>query len=192
MFIFCIELLSKKIFPNQKVENSIDYITTTIINHICQESFYHNDLLDLIYKEKKENLEFNRVYEILYQSIYPLFNLYSNKNNVITLKQLNQFSLDFNLFPELITKTKLITLFKNSFLYNNDNTNEMNNEEGLNQIMFCDILIQIAFENRYTKKEPNLIEKIIFFIERLSESDGMNKIIKSLLSSTKLSYCKKF
>ena len=76
---------------------------------------------------------------------------------------MNQFSLDFNLFPELITKTELITLFKNSFLYNNDNTNEMNNEEGLNQIMFCDILIQIAFENRYTKKEPNSIEKINLF-----------------------------
>lgn len=192
MFICCIELLSKKIFPNQKIKNSIDYIITRIINHICQESFYHNNLLDLIYKEKEENFEFHRVYEIFYQTIYPLFNIYSNKNNLITLKQLIQFSLDFNLFPELITKTKLITLFKNSFLYNNDNTEEMNNEEGLNHIMFCDILIQIAFQIRYIKKAPNIIEKIIFFTERLSESDGMNIIIKSLLSSTKLPYGKNF
>ena len=191
-FICSIELLSKKIFPNEKVKNSIDYIITTIINHICQEYFNQDNLLDLIYKEKDENLEFNRVYEIFYQSIYPLFNIYSNKNNIITLKKLIQFSTDFNLFPELITKSKLITLFKKSYLYYNDNNNEMNGEEGLNQIMFCDLLIQIAFEIHSSKKESNDIEKIIFFIERLSESDGMNKILQSLLSSTKLVYGKNF
>ena len=49
-----------------------------------------------------------------------------------------------------------------------------------------------CFWNSFFKKESNDIVKIIFFIERLCESDGMNIIIQSLLSFTKLVYGKNF
>ena len=53
-------------------------------------------------------------------------------------------------------------------------------------------MIQIAFEIPYGNDEPNDIEKIIYLADRLSQSEGINKIVLSLLSSPKLVYGKNF
>ena len=192
LFVNSIELLAKKIYPNRALQEGIDNICMTMISKLCQESYNEDNLLDLIYKEKEINEEFERVYTIFFQTIYPLFNIYVDNKGLVSLKSFYTFAYDFGLFPQSITKTKLLGLFKNSFNYGRDVKDDLEYENGLNHQMFCDVLIQIAFEIPYGNDEPNDIEKIIYLADRLSQSEGINKIVLSLLSSPKLVYGKNF
>ena len=105
-----------------------------------------------------------------------------NNKGYITLPKWFSFLSDFDLFPMFISKTKLFAIFKLTCSYGKefikDNDNDINNSNtGLTHQMFCDALIQIAFEIPYGKKEPNDIEKIISLAERIANSDGINKIV---------------
>lgn len=194
-FIYSIEIISNHIY-HQITQDSIDSLCQIIINNLYNDIYNEETLLDLIYKEKEANKNFENVYITFFQTIFPLFKIYMNNKGYITLQKWFSFLSDFDLFPMFISKTKLYAIFKLTCNYGKDfvkeNENDNNNNTGLNHQMFCDALIQIAFEIPYGKKEPNDIEKIICLAERIANSDGINKIINSLISSTALYHGKNF
>lgn len=192
LFVNALEVLSTKLYPNKPIQEAIDMLCSHLISKLCQDSFNEENLLDLIYKEKEINEEFEKVYTIFFQTIYPLFNIYIDNKGLISLKAFYSFAYNFGLFPQSITKTKLLGLFKNTFNYGREIKDDQEYENGLTHQMFCDALIQIAFEIPYGNDEPNDIEKIIYLADRLSQSEGINKIVESLLSSPKLVYGKNF
>ena len=145
------------------------------------------DLIVNIYKEKDE--EFNQLLQKLPKIFWEIYINYIDKEGlyrvssselsftepnteslIMSFSGLFQFLQDFQIFPNLISKSKIIKFYKH--------INQ--NEEKTNIFAFVDIICQIAFEIPYFKTEkPSPIFKVLHFLEKISLSEGKNIIINS-------------
>ena len=56
--------------------------------------------------------------DLIHKSLFPIYKLYANSQGEIEIDRFLKFSKDFALFPDLILKSKLITIFSSlSSLY---------------------------------------------------------------------------
>jgi hypothetical protein len=109
-----------------------------------------------------------------------------NKNQLLNFEAFLKFSLDFSIFPDLVSKSKLNKYFKTTMSTDILFTDTAENDF-IDQNIFVDILAQCAFEIPYRSPEPSNVEKVILFIkffkvilfaEKISQSDGPNKVLK--------------
>lgn len=115
-----------------------------------------------------------------------------------------EFITDFEIFPSLISKTKLITFYKlyseyySKNIYNNENSfnnNNNNNNSSINNISvinnnsnrndslidifcFCDIIAQCSFELLFNDPQPAPHFKTINLLEKMNFSEGCDKLFK--------------
>jgi hypothetical protein len=179
-FIISIEILSRLLLNNLPVKQAID---TLIVNYILNNKEIYNNKINEI-EEKIENLkdlqnnqEIIEILQIVHKAFYPLFIYYSKENEgLMSIENFMKFTKDFEIFPFLIGKAKL-----NSF-YNGISQYSMYGKKGnalIEHSLFVDLIALMSLEMNYPNPQPSPVEKLLIFVEKLSQSQGPGKIVLS-------------
>ena len=103
-----------------------------------------------------------------------------------------RFCKDFEVFPDIISKTKLLRIFKtlagipastsevSVHSFSSLDQNIPMAEDMIDDSLFVEALALISTEISYEDPFPGPVAKICWFVERLSQSNGPEKVIKAL------------
>ena len=89
-------------------------------------------------------------------------------------KNFMKFTKDFEIFPYLIGKVKLNSFFNGISQYS---MYGQKNDTLIEHSLFVDLIALMALEMNYPSPEPSPVEKLLIFIEKISQSQGPGKII---------------
>ena len=110
----------------------------------------------------------------MHKAFYPLFSFYTkDTEGLMSLNIFMKFTKDFEIFPYLIGKAKLNSLFNAISQYSSF---IKKNESFIEHSLFIDLIALMALEMIYPEPEPSPLEKMLIFIEKISESGGQGKI----------------
>ena len=191
-FIISIEILARLLFNNVPIKQAID---TLIIDYILNNKEINNNKINEIeakidnLKELQNSQDMIEILQIVHKAFYPLFNYYTKENEgLMTNKNFMKFTKDFEIFPYLIGKAKLNSFFNGISQYS------MYGQKDITYIehsLFVDLIALMALEMNYPDPQPSPVEKILIFIEKLSQSQGPGKIVLNT-GSNRLGYCGNF
>ena len=178
-FIISIEILSRYLFSNLTIKQAIDKLITEYILK-SNELIKNNKINDL--EQKIENLkqlqndeEIISFLQVIHKAFYPLFSFYTKDNDgLMSLHSFMKFTKDFEIFPYLIGKAKLNSLFNAIAQYSSFTKK---NEYFIEHSLFVDLIALMALEMVYPEPEPSPVEKMLIFIEKISQSGGLGKMV---------------
>ena len=179
-FIISIEILSRLLLNHLPIKQAID---TLIVDYILNNKEITNNKINEIeekienLKELQSNQEMIEILQIVHKAFYPLFIFYTKENEgLMSIENFMKFTKDFEIFPFLIGKAKLNSFFNGISQYS------MYGKQGnvlIEHSLFVDLIALMALEMNYPNPQPSPMEKILIFIEKLSESQGPGKIVLS-------------
>jgi len=178
-FIIAIEILSRYLFSDLPSKQAIDKLIVEYILN-SKELLIKNNKINEI-EQKIENLkqlqnneEIISFLQIIHKAFYPLFSFYTKDNEgLMSLHTFMKFVKDFEIFPYLIGKAKLNSLFNSIAQYSSF---VKKNESFIEHSLFVDLIALMALEMIYPEPEPSPVEKMMIFIEKISQSGGVGKI----------------
>jgi hypothetical protein len=179
-FIISIEILARLLFNNLPIKQAID---TLIVEYILNNKEINNNKINEI-EEKIDNLkelqnsqDMIEILQIAHKAFYPLFIYYTNENEgLMSIKNFMKFTKDFEIFPYLIGKAKLNSFFNGISQYSMYGQKD---SALIEHSLFVDLIALMALEMNYPSPEPSPVEKILIFIEKISQSQGPGKIVLS-------------
>ncbi len=177
-FIIAIEILSRYLFNNLSSKQAIDKLIVEYIltNKELNKKNKINEIDAKIesLKELQNNEEIISFLQIMHKAFYPLFSFYTkDTEGLMSLNIFMKFTKDFEIFPYLIGKAKLNSLFNAISQYSSF---IKKNESFIEHSLFIDLIALMALEMIYPEPEPSPLEKMLIFIEKISESGGQGKI----------------
>ena len=177
-FIIAIEILSRYLFNNLSVKQAIDKLIVEYIltNKELNKKNKINEIDAKIesLKELQNNEEIISFLQIMHKAFYPLFSFYTkDTEGLMSLNIFMKFTKDFEIFPYLIGKAKLNSLFNAISQYSSF---IKKNESFIEHSLFIDLIALMALEMIYPEPDPSPLEKMLIFIEKISESGGQGKI----------------
>ena len=182
-FIIGIEIISRIVYPHLEIKDAIDKIINeniipNNINNINIEKIREiDDKIDNL-KELQKSEDFIQILEITHKAISPIFNYYSkDTNNYLSRENFLKFCKDYEIFPSLMSQSKLNGFFIGISQYSQifDDNNIL-----IEQSLFIDLLTLIALDIIYPQPEPNPVEKILVLMEKIAQSNGNNlRVIKT-------------
>ena len=177
-FIISIEILSRYLFNNLPSKQAIDKLIVEYIltNKELNKNNKINEIDEKIeaLKELQNNEEIISFLQIMHKAFYPLFSFYTkDTEGLMSLNIFMKFTKDFEIFPYLIGKAKLNSLFNAITQYSSF---IKKNESFIEHSLFIDLIALMALEMIYPEPEPSPLEKMLIFIEKISESGGQGKI----------------
>ena len=178
-FIIAIEILSRYLFSDLPSKQAIDKLIVEYILN-SKELLIKNNKINEI-EQKIENLkqlqnneEIISFLQVIHKAFYPLFSFYTKDNEgLMSLHTFMKFVKDFEIFPYLIGKAKLNSLFNSIAQYSSF---VKKNESFIEHSLFVDLIALMALEMIYPEPEPSAVEKMMIFIEKISQSGGVGKI----------------
>jgi hypothetical protein len=193
-FIIGIEIIARIIYPNLEIKDAIDKIINeniipNNINNVNIEKIREVDdkIEDL--KDLQNSDEFIKILQVTHNTMTPIFNYYTkNTNNFLSRENFLKFCKDYEIFPSLMSKTKLNSFFIGISQYSliGDDNNIL-----IEQSLFIDLLSLIALDIIYPEPEPSPIEKILVLMEKLSQSEGSNMRVKKT-GNNRIGDCNEF
>ena len=112
--------------------------------------------------------------QVIHKAFYPLFAFYTkDSEGLMSLNTFMKFTKDYEIFPYLIGKAKLNSLFNAISQYSSF---IKKNETLIEHSLFVDLIALMSLEIVYPEPEPEPIEKMLIFIEKISQSGGQGKI----------------
>ena len=177
-FIISIEILSRYLFNNLPSKQAIDKLIVEYIltNKELNKNNKINEIDEKIetLKELQNKEEIISFLQIMHKAFYPLFSFYTkDTEGLMSLNIFMKFTKDFEIFPYLIGKAKLNSLFNAISQYSSF---VKKNEAFIEHSLFIDLIALMALEMIYPEPEPSPLEKMLIFIEKISESGGQRKI----------------
>ena len=177
-FIISIEILSRLLLSNLPVKQAIDVL---VVDYILNNKEINNNKINEI-EEKIDNLkklqnneEIIELLQVVHKAFYPLFIYYTKETGgLMSNKNFFKFTKDFEIFPNLIGKAKLNSFFNGISQYS---IYVQKGSTLIEHSLFVDLIALMALEMNYPEPEPSTIEKILIFIEKISQSQGPGKIV---------------
>ena len=177
-FIISIEILSRFLFSNIPPKQAID---TLIIEYLLNnnEIIKSNKINEIDkkienLKELQNNEDIISFMQVIHKAFYPLFAFYTkDSEGLMSLNTFMKFTKDYEIFPYLIGKAKLNSLFNAISQYSSF---IKKNETLIEHSLFVDLIALMSLEIVYPEPEPEPIEKMLIFIEKISQSGGQGKI----------------
>ena len=177
-FIISIEILSRLLLSNLPGKQAIDVL---VVDYILNNKEINNNKINEI-EEKIDNLknlqnneEMIELLQVVHKAFYPLFIYYTKETGgLMSNKNFFKFTKDFEIFPNLIGKAKLNSFFNGISQYSIYVQKDSNLIE---HSLFVDLIALMSLEMNYPEPEPSTIEKILIFIEKISQSQGPGKIV---------------
>ena len=177
-FIISIEILSRILFSDRPTKLAIDKLIVEYILN-SKELIKNNKINEIeqkidYLKELQNNEEIISLLQVIHKAFYPLFSFYTKENEgLMSLQTFMKFTKDFEIFPYLIGKAKLNSLFNAIAQYSSF---IKKNESFIEHSLFVDLIALMALEMIYPEPEPTPVEKMLIFIEKISQSGGVGKI----------------
>ena len=179
-FIIGIEIISRIVYPHLEIKDAIDKIINeniipNNINNINIEKIREiDDKIENI-KDLQKSDDFIQILEITHKAMTPIFNYYSkDTNNYLSRENFLKFCKDYEIFPSLMSQSKLNGFFIGISQYSQifDDNNIL-----IEQSLFIDLLTLIALDIIYPQPEPNPVEKILVLMEKIAQSNGNSLMI---------------
>ena len=179
-FIIGIEIISRIVYPHLEIKDAIDKIINeniipNNINNVNIEKIREiDDKIENI-KDLQKSDDFIQILEITHKAMTPIFNYYSkDTNNYLSRENFLKFCKDYEIFPSLMSQSKLNGFFIGISQYSQiyDNNNIL-----IEQSLFIDLLTLIALDIIYPQPEPNPVEKILVLMEKIAQSNGNSLMI---------------
>ncbi|CAD8095567.1 unnamed protein product [Paramecium primaurelia] len=173
----------------QLLNNDIHVLRIILNDHVLHlmSQGPENKMKDLLSQlmnilKDKEIVEF---LGLLHKSILVYYKQYTIGKQIMNFEQFLRFYKDFSIFPDLLTKNKIVQIFQIlSKLYENQENSNIKSGH-IDQHMFVESLALSALEITYNDDENlSQIEKIYFLIERLNQSEGPRIVQKQLGHTT--------
>ena len=195
-FLQALEQIAQRVFPEQPLDDSLIQIVTEYVLKLDNSWNDERGVSSTNIKNLMENLRDPKVIEILsvvHRSIIFYYRAYSTPAGLLEFEGFLKFCKDFSIFPDLIAKPKLLRFFctlanihaqteqpeislSQSTL--NERYNYFNTQEFIDEHLFVEGLALIAEEVLYKEPEPNTVERICFLMERMSQSNGPELVLR--------------
>ena len=192
-FIISIEILSQFLFSTLPIKQAIvklidEYILNN--NNLIKNNKINEIERKIEYlKELQNNEEVISFLQMIHKAFYPLFSFYTKDNEgLMSLQNFMKFTKDFEIFPYLIGKAKLNSLYNSIAQYSSF---IKKNESLIEHSLFVDLIALMALEMIYPEPEPSPIEKMLIFIDKISQSGGVGKITMRT-GNNKIGNCSNF
>ena len=177
-FIISIEILARLLFANLNVKQAIDIL---VVDYILNNKELNNNKINEIeqkidnLKELQNSQEMIDLLQVVHKAFYPIFIYYTKDNEgLMSNKNFMKFTKDFEIFPYLIGKVKLNSFFNGISQYS---MYGQKNNTLIEHSLFVDLIALMALEMNYPSPEPSPVEKLLIFIEKISQSQGPSKIV---------------
>ena len=179
---FSIDYLTQDEFPIKYafcfIENYISPLYTDLKNFIEEESFSYENLTVLF-----SSSPLNKFVRDIVPCLINILKVYTDGKNMITYNQYFKMLCDFEIFPDLISRTRMIKIFLN-FIDNFDKDYIItgNNKIALSVDRCANAILFIAVglvENQNVKIDNGeLLRKIIYFVQRMIQTKGLEIVTK--------------
>lgn len=187
-FLKALELLSEKLYPglsaNEAFMNLIDNCILQLDNEGNTQrglnSQYVNTLMDML---KDENMI--EALGIVHKMFTPYYLYYADTHGFMNFTQFIKFCKDFQIFPDVVSKAKLLRFFyalagiyaqtegpEHAESVSVDRAPEQTESDVIDQHLFVEALALIAAEVNYIRATPTAVHRICFLIEKLNQSTG--------------------
>eukprot|EP01017_Pseudomicrothorax_dubius_P020550 TRINITY_DN2238_c0_g1_i4.p1 TRINITY_DN2238_c0_g1~~TRINITY_DN2238_c0_g1_i4.p1 ORF type:complete len:837 (-),score=175.80 TRINITY_DN2238_c0_g1_i4:158-2668(-) len=129
---------------------------------------------------------------LVHKTMVRFYRAYTNPAGLMNLEGFERFCREFEVFPGLISKSKVHRLFNAMASLNQRDLDpfEMQQNGGpkrnwesnltLDQHSFVETLAVLSFEITYSDPQPSNLERICFFLEKLNQTQGPRKVFMSL------------
>jgi len=107
---------------------------------------------------------------LLHRTVLPFYHFYCEpKKTVMNFNGFCRFCGDFGIFPDILSKPKLLRFFKTLASFYDLEHNE---QAVIDEHLFVEALALTAFEVVYKNPEPSNFSKLVLLIEKMNHSDG--------------------
>lgn len=182
-FLKAIGLLSEKIYPDDSIDEAclklVENYLLKLIKADRDEKSQINNLMELL----KDN-EIIEALSIINEAIQYYYQEYADIKGNMNFAAFIEFCKDFSIFPDLISKSRLLSYFRTlSSIFtqtkqlSEELKNRKANSEYIDQYLFVEALALVSLEVGVTARTP--LEKICVLMERMNQSPGMTKAVKS-------------
>lgn len=111
---------------------------------------------------------------LLSKTLYPYYLFYTQDKEYLDIETLKKLLIDFEIFPELISIVKIKLFFKQC---SNKEFSEKLKQEVFDLNSLNDFMALCAFEVPFKDPQPEPISKIIFLLQKISQSSGLKKVL---------------
>ena len=186
-FFQALELIAQKIYPQAEGSSSLKILIQNNLTKL-KDHTYENEIRALQHMLKDTNML--GIVHGLGQALLPYIRYYFNEKNQMNFDQFLNFCTDFSVFPDLISKTKLTSIFyslaatyaKNTMILTGTKsfgrllkyTDDFIEPQFINFELFIDCIAICALETISINRTPE--EKIGFAIEKITQSTGAANI----------------
>lgn len=129
----------------------------------------------------------------VHKSLYPIYVLYSDSTNFICFKQFMKFMKDFEIFPNILSHSKLTQLYHElNILHdskpttvnrNDDKENSSKTTNVIDQHLFIECLAIIASHIEYPEHNLTNVQKLIILLQKMNDSENAMKVSVNLGSN---------
>ena len=187
-FLKALELLSEKLYPGLSANEGFMNLVENCILQLDNEgnsqrglnSSYVNTLMEML---KDENMI--EALGIVHKMFTPYYLYYADTHGFMNFTSFIKFCKDFQIFPDLVSKAKLLRFFfalsgiyaqtegpEHSESISLDRAPEQTESDVIDQHLFVEALALIAAEVSYIRATPTAVHRICFLIEKLNQSTG--------------------
>lgn len=198
-FLKALELISRKVYPDQSLQESFNSLLEEYILKLEAQLSEERASNSKGIQETMEQFKSEEVIEalgIVHRSLLYYFKAYAGVSMQMNFITFVRFCKDFEIFPDVMSKTKLLRIFNTlSGIRAESLEASMHSisisrasvddppalaEEVIDDHLFIEALALISAEVSYEDPFAGPVEKICWFVERLSQSEGPEKVLKTL------------
>lgn len=200
-FLKFLEVLAEKLYPGLGIEEAYMNIIENCILQLDNEgstqrglnSQYVNTLMEMLKDE-----DMIEALGIVHKMFTPYFVFYADTHGFMNFTSFIRFCKDFQIFPDVISKSKLLRFFytlsgifaqtevpenEESIASEHNRAPEQTEKDVIDQHLFVEALALIAAEVTYIKSTPTPVHRICYLIERLNQSKGPVIVLNSKSNS---------
>lgn len=187
-FLKFLEIISRKVYsdldPNSAcanlIENNILQIESSTSPDRSVNSQYVERLMEML-----ENEDVIEALSLVHEAVIPYYFHYCDSQGYMNFSAFARFAKDFQIFPDLTTKAKLMRYFytlAGIFAQSQENNQDSSvssqkapdqtEAEIIDQHLFVEALALIAADVQYSISSLTPVHRICYFIERLNQSQG--------------------
>lgn len=187
-FTKALELISKKLRPDLDKKTAFQWLFETFLQDFSDKvsqckrdpegksENYVQLLMDLL-----QDSEILDLLGTVHKSLRFYYEAYTNNNGLMTFECFAKFAKDFDIFPTILTKAKLLKIFETlAGVFQRTAGGKFDHIIAdlnvIDQHLFIEGLALCAFEVNYEEPEPNNFEKVYYLLEKLNQSEGVGAI----------------
>ena len=188
-FLKSLESVAQRLYPDHSLENA--YITLIQEVLLPLENEWNDErgigstgvkqLIDLLKSE-----EMIEVLILVHKSLLYFYKHYAQPRGLLNFPNFIRFCKEFNIFPDLVSKAKLLRLFSTMAMFREQteqpqisvsSRSTSTKEDVIDEHLFVETLALVANEVVYPEPEPSPVEKVCLLMERMNQSPGPKTVL---------------